>query len=107
MKRRNHLVIFVKAPELGRVKTRLAKDSGASEALGFYRRTLTQLIQRVGRDPRWHTLLAVSSDRAARKSSMWPGRLPCLKQGLGDLGARMGRVINGLPPGPAIIIGAD
>jgi rSAM/selenodomain-associated transferase 1 len=107
MKRRNHLVIFVKAPELGRVKTRLAKDIGASAALGFYRRTLAQLIQRVGRDDRWRTLLAVTPDRAARQSPMWPGRVPCIRQGTGNLGARMGRVFEKLPPGPAIIIGAD
>jgi rSAM/selenodomain-associated transferase 1 len=107
MKRRNHLVILVKAPELGRVKTRLAQDIGASDALGFYRRTLAQLIQRVGRDPRWRTLLAVAPDRAAHPSKMWPARLPMMKQGLGDLGARMDRVFKKLPPGPAIIIGAD
>jgi uncharacterized protein len=107
MKRRNHLVIFVKAPELGRVKTRLAKDIGASDALGFYRRTLAQLIRRVGRDPRWRTLLAVSPDRAVRRSHLWPKRLPCIKQGKGNLGARMGRVFAVLPPGPAMIIGAD
>jgi uncharacterized protein len=107
MKRRNHLVIFVKAPELGRVKTRLAKDIGAGAALGFYRRTLAQLVLRVGGDKRWRTLLAVAPDRAARKSPIWPGRLPCVKQGIGNLGARMGRVFTRLPPGPAIIIGAD
>ena len=38
---------------------------------------------------------------------MWPpgfGRIP---QGQGSLGDRMGRVFRTLPPGPALIIGAD
>jgi uncharacterized protein len=107
MKRRNHLVIFAKAPELGRVKSRLAAAIGASEALGFYRRTLAALVQCVGRDNRWHTSLAVSPDRAMHAARMWPARLPCIKQGIGDLGHRMGRMFRTLPPGPVIIIGAD
>jgi glycosyltransferase A (GT-A) superfamily protein (DUF2064 family) len=55
----------------------------------------------------WRTWLAVSPDRAARRSRLWPKHVPCIKQGLGDLGARMARVFAGLPPGPAIIVGAD
>lgn len=107
MKRRNHLVIFAKAPELGRVKTRLAAAIGASEALGFYRRTLASLVHRVGHDNRWRTSLAVSPDRAMHAARMWQARLPCIKQGIGNLGHRMGRVFRTLPPGPVIIIGAD
>jgi uncharacterized protein len=107
MKRRNHLVIFAKAPELGRVKTRLAAAIGASEALGFYRRTLATLVHRVAGDGRWRTSLAVSPDRAVQAARMWPARLPRIKQGSGDLGHRMGRVFRTLSPGPVIIIGAD
>ena len=36
----NHLVIMAKAPEAGRVKTRLARDVGAVEAARVYRTLL-------------------------------------------------------------------
>lgn len=98
-----HLVVFARAPALGRVKTRLAAGIGASAALGFYRRTLAGLLRRVGRDARWTTTLAVTPDNAGN----WPMRLPCRGQGGGDLGARMGRVFRTWPPGPVVIIGAD
>lgn len=104
---RRHLVVFAKAPALGRVKTRLAKGIGAGAALAFYRRTLTQLLRRVARDRRWRTVLAVSPDRTACQARLWPARVARTTQGIGDLGARMGRVFRDWPPGPVIIIGAD
>ena len=33
----NQLIVFLKSPRLGQVKTRLAKDVGAEEALSVYR----------------------------------------------------------------------
>lgn len=92
---------------LGRVKSRLAAGIGATAALGFYRRTLAALLRRVGRDARWRTALAVTPDPSARRRRLWPLALPRATQGLGDLGARMGRVFRRWPPGPVVIIGAD
>jgi len=103
---RRHLVVFARAPALGRVKSRLAAGIGASAALAFYRRTLATLLRRVGKDARWHTVLAVTPDRATGKR-LWPMPLPRRPQGGGDLGARMGRVFRTLPPGPVVIVGAD
>jgi uncharacterized protein len=104
---RPQLVIFAKAPVLGRVKSRLARGIGAAAALAFYRQTLSGLIRRVGRDPRWRTILAVAPDASARRGRVWPG--PCKRrcQGGGDLGARMSRVFRTYRPGPIAIIGAD
>jgi rSAM/selenodomain-associated transferase 1 len=102
-----HLVIFAKAPLLGRVKSRLASGIGPSAAISFYRRTLARLLRRVGRDPRWRTVLAVTPDRAAASGRGWATRVPRRCQGSGDLGARMGRVFRELPPGPVCIVGAD
>jgi rSAM/selenodomain-associated transferase 1 len=101
-----YLVIFAKAPEFGRVKSRLAAGIGASAATWFYRRTLMRLLRRVGHDPRWRTVLAVTPDRA-RSARGWLTRVPRIGQGSGDLGARMGRVFRELPPGPVCIVGAD
>ncbi len=103
---RRHLVVFARAPALGRVKSRLAAGIGAGAALAFYRRTLETVLRRVGRDRRWRTVLAVTPDRATN-GRLWPMRLPRSRQGAGDLGARMGRVLRRWPSGPVVIIGAD
>ncbi len=99
---RRHLVVFVKAPRLGTVKTRLAADVGVVEAWRFYRQSTAAILGRVGRDPRWTCQLAVTPDNG---SGPWP--LPRRPQGAGDLGARMARVLREMPPGPVIIIGTD
>jgi hypothetical protein len=107
MAARNHLVIFVKEPKLGQVKTRLARDIGAVAAVHFYRRTVERVIRRLGRDPRWRTWLAIAPDKAVFARGLWPTGLGRLKQGPGDLGARMGRAFRILPPGSAVIVGSD
>lgn len=104
---RRHLAILVKEPRPGRVKTRLARDIGAIEAAWWFRHQAGALLRRLGRDPRWCTVLAVSPDTEGLASRVWPAHLPRLPQGRGDLGARMGRVLAALAPGPAIVIGAD
>lgn len=104
MTRRAHLVVMARAPRLGAVKRRLARDIGALAALNFYRRNLTRLHRELGQDPRWTLWLAVTPDRAARRG------VPqgCgVTQGRGDLGARMGRFLRQLPPGPVVIVGTD
>lgn len=103
----NHLVIFVKAPQVAAVKTRLAREAGAVAAWQFYRRTTARLIARVARDPRWRCWLAVTPDRFARGPGFWPGGVDRAPQGTGDLGRRMARVFRALPPGPAVIVGSD
>ena len=55
------LVIFVKEPRFGKVKTRLAKDIGKFKAWVFYRRTLKALINRIGCG-NWKTVICVSPD---------------------------------------------
>lgn len=99
------LVIFAKYPASGRVKTRLARDVGTSRALQFYRSSLSSLLRRVGHDARWHTRIALAPDTARAL----PGqeKIATFPQGSGDLGARMGRVFENVPPGPVVIIGAD
>ncbi len=101
-------MIFARAPRLGRVKRRLAKDLGALAALRFHRLNTQVLLRRLSGDPRWTTWLAVTPDVDARGSAaIWRHRGPLLAQGGGDLGARMGRVLRWLPPGPVVILGSD
>ena len=105
--RRSMLVVFAKRPAPGRVKTRLARDIGAPGAAWWFRHQCARLLRRVGRDPRWRTVLAVSPDIEGMQSRVWPRDLPRWAQGQGDLGNRMGRALREMPPGPVIVIGAD
>lgn len=100
------LVLMVKEPRLGRVKTRLAREIGSVPATRFYRTTARNMIRRLARDRRWRMVLAVAPDTALA-SPAWPAELPRLAQGRGDLGDRMQHVMDVLPPGPALIIGTD
>ncbi len=105
--RTNWLVVMSKAPRMGNVKTRLAKDIGASEALRFYKTNTRDLLRRVGDDPRWTTVIAAAPDVAAPESGFWPDEMPRVPQGGGDLGTRMDRVMKTMPPGPVVLIGCD
>jgi len=103
---RRHLVLFVRAPQLGAGKRRLARDVGDVAALRFERAMLAALLRRLGRDRRWDLRLAVTPDRAGRRRS-WPRGVPVIGQGGGDLGWRMRRALAACPPGPAVLIGSD
>ncbi|MEE8350698.1 MAG: TIGR04282 family arsenosugar biosynthesis glycosyltransferase [Rhodospirillales bacterium] len=106
----NHLVIFAREPRMGRVKTRLAADIGRLAALAFYRKTLFEVTRQLASDRRWQCGLAVTPERAVfddNPGGPWPQANFRMSQGSGDLGQRMGRVMEILPPGPVVIIGGD
>jgi len=107
MRPRRHLVVFLRAPQLGRVKSRLAAGIGALEALRFYRETSQRLLRAMTRDRRWQVHLALTPERAARRGRAWRVRAARFGQGAGDLGARMERAVRRMPPGPVVIIGSD
>ncbi len=108
MNPQGHLVVMARAPRLGAVKRRLARDLGDLAAWRFYRMTAGHLLREMGADPRWRTWLALTPDGAARGGpGWWPARCACVPQGPGDLGARMGRLLRALPPGPVVIVGSD
>ncbi len=106
MSRPRHLILFVKAPRLGAVKTRLARDVGWAAATGFYRASVAAMLRRLAFDPRWRLTLAVAPDRLAR-AGFWPPGIERRSQGPGDLGQRMARALKAPPPGPAVLIGGD
>lgn len=101
------LVIFLKEPRPGRVKTRLARGLGTVPATWWFRHQAARLIRRLGHDRRWRTVLAVTPDREGLASRIWPAGPARWPQGRGDLGARMARAFAAMPPGPVIIVGAD
>ena len=101
------LIIFVKAPRLGAVKTRLARQIGVLRAWRFYRDNGRRLIRRLDGLPGVRLTLAVAPDNLAGGGGFWPAHLPILPQGPGDIGARMDRVLRRVPAGPAVLIGGD
>lgn len=103
---RRRLVIMVKAPAAGRVKTRLAREVGTVAATAFYRHASAAMVARLGADPRWATYLAIAPDTATR-TPHWPASLPRRPQGTGDLGRRMQTIFDRMPPGPVLIVGSD
>ncbi|CUH64678.1 transferase 1, rSAM/selenodomain-associated [Thalassovita gelatinovora] len=103
---RRQLVVMVKEPNPGRVKTRLGRDIGMTSAAWWFRHQTAALLRRL-QDPRWHITLAVAPDHEGQASRIWPGHLDRIPQGPGDLGDRMARIFRSLPPGPACIVGAD
>lgn len=91
---------------MGRVKTRLARDSGAPAAAGFYRLAVRRLLGRLQAPREWTTRLAVNAGPQDRYHA-WPPGTQRVAQGTGSLGDRMAFVLRRLPPGPVVIIGSD
>lgn len=103
---RRTLVVMLKEPRAGRVKTRLGRDIGMVAAAWWFRHQVRALLRRL-QDPRWDLVLAVAPDRAGMLSRVWPAHLARIPQGRGDLGARMGRALRAAPRGPVCVIGGD
>lgn len=103
---RPRLVVMVKEPRPGRVKTRLGRDIGMTASSWWFRHQVAALLRRI-EDPRWETVLAVAPDVEGLQSRVWPEHLLRIPQGSGDLGERMARVFRSMPKGPVCIIGAD
>ncbi|MDP2519866.1 TIGR04282 family arsenosugar biosynthesis glycosyltransferase [Shimia thalassica] len=106
MSYRPRLVVMIKVPRPGRVKTRLGRDIGMTAAAWWFRHQSQSLIRRLT-NPRWDLILAVAPDHAGMNSRIWSPDIPRIPQGSGDLGDRMSRIFRELPPGPVCIIGAD
>ncbi len=99
---RDTVIVFARAPRLGTVKRRLARDVGDRAALRFYRGTLARLLRALTRDRRFRTVLAATPDHARVR---WPVRVPVVGQGGGDLGSRMHRACAAY--GRVAVVGTD
>jgi rSAM/selenodomain-associated transferase 1 len=98
------VVVFARAPRLGAVKRRLARDIGDRAALRFHRSTMIRLLRALAADRRFLTVLALTPDRARFRLPVRVARIP---QGGGDLGVRMDHAFRRFPRGRAAIIGCD
>lgn len=103
----NSLFVFAKPNRFGVSKTRLARDIGPVEAARVNSMSTSRVLKAVI-DPRWQTALSVAPDLATEsRQPLWPGSLPRIPQGGGDLGDRLTRAYNLAPTGNVIFIGTD
>ena len=98
------VVVFARAPRLGAVKRRLAREIGARAALRFHVATLTGLTRGLVADRRYRTVLAITPDRARLRLPVRVTRIP---QGSGHLGVRMHRAFRRFPRCRVALIGSD
>jgi uncharacterized protein len=98
------VVVFARAPRLGAVKRRLAREIGARAALRFHVATLTGLTRALVADRRYRTVLAITPDRARLRLPVRVTRIP---QGSGHLGVRMHRAFRRFPRCRVALIGSD
>lgn len=100
---RPQLIIFAKAPLMGKAKTRLAADIGPVHAQRLYR-AMTRKIIRQTQSAKWDSVLAVTPSR-------WRGGIPDWNasaqyaQTKGSLSPRLLQAFRG--SGPTVVIGTD
>lgn len=104
--RRQTLIVMIKEPRVGQVKTRLGRGLGVVPATWWFRHQVKRLLREVA-DARWQIVLAVSPDIQGLNSRIWPNHFPRIPQGNGDLGVRMARLLQRPQTGPAVLIGGD
>jgi rSAM/selenodomain-associated transferase 1 len=101
---RDTVIVFARAPQLGTVKRRLARDIGDRAALRFHLATLTALLRDLLARRSFDVVLAVTPDRARFRL---PVRVRRIDQGRGDLGRRMSRALGRFGRGRVALMGCD
>ncbi len=105
------LIIFVKAPLPGKVKTRLARELGDEDACGLYRAMGRDIAENPGRNDNWDTIIAFSPPEEEALVREWLGSgFSYHPQKGDDLGERMFRAIaDVLESGYArvVLVGSD
>ena len=101
------LVVFARAPERGKVKTRLAAALGEDAALALYRAFLDDVCA-LAAEAAGRRVLAVAGDPTSLEALSRKHGLELVQQEGHDLGDRMDRSIRReLAHGPVCIIGSD
>ena len=103
-------MVFARAPERGRVKTRLAASVGDERALAIYVR-LAERVTRAVADGPWAVEIRCAPDEAAPAVAAWLGGMGAVvPQGGGALGARLTRAMSehfASRAGRVVIVGTD
>jgi rSAM/selenodomain-associated transferase 1 len=88
---RHTVIVFARAPRLGSVKRRLARDIGDRGALRFHTAVLTALVRGLTSFGRFDVVLAITPGSARVRGLVGARTMP---QGRGDLGERMSRALG-------------
>ena len=102
-----NLIIFARRPEVSIGKTRLKKRIGKALGANFYHRNLLRTILKLHDDKRIKLKLCVTPDSALKdwSNSIFP-QIERIRQGRGDIGERMWRILS-KGNNKTIIIGSD
>lgn len=98
------VIVFARAPRLGTVKRRLARDIGDRAALRFHTATLTALLRDLVSCRRFNVVWATTPDRSFVRL---PARIQRIDQGHGDLGTRMTKALRRYRRGRVALMGCD
>lgn len=104
------IVVFARAPELGRVKTRLAAALGDARALELYRWLGARVVRGLSAHPAALRVSFTPDDREGAMRAWLGDAIEFAPQGDGDLGARMKRAVaQGFSRGhgAVLLVGAD
>lgn len=101
---RPELYVFAKRPDMGRAKTRLARDIGPVHAQRHARAMMAHVLRRVD-DPRWDTIIFAEPERAIGAEPLWAGHSQ-IPQPKGSLSPRLAHAFSGSRR-PVIVIGTD
>ncbi len=113
METKNVLMIFVKYPEPGKVKTRLAGTLGKEASARLYRRMAGDIIRRLALKGcgRYETVIFFDPPERASDVRNWLGDDKCyIQQSGGDLGERLSnafRTVFNSGAGRAVVVGTD
>ena len=103
-----NLIIFAKAPQMGIVKRRLAKDIGYIDATFWYKSQLTALVREFNRKlPLRKYLFITPSNSKNIFKHHTKGNWEIKYQSTGDLGQRMADAMMRVGNGPRVLIGSD
>jgi uncharacterized protein len=104
---RPSLALFLKAPRIGTVKTRLASEIGDRRALRLYRVLVARTLSAV-REVGLEVTIWFTPVDAASEMRFWLGDWDFRPQASGDLGARLAAAARAVEPGRGwIALGAD
>lgn len=103
------VIVFLRAPELGRVKSRLAATVGPAQALAIYRELLELTLTTLQAHPKVELRVTPDAAFTTGEPLLQPGwrRKP---QGDGNLGERLERAVQAAfatEPTPVLLIGCD
>jgi uncharacterized protein len=105
----NHLIVFIKAPRVGTVKSRIARTAGAERACAIYRQLVETALGHL--NSIGQVQLRFSPDDAAKEIAPWlRGNWRAEPQGAGDLGHRLRRAFEAAFANGAecvVVIGSD